>query len=371
MNPLKTFRPAHFDVAAAKASRFESHMPPIRTVRTTTKRAAGIHSRPPLARMLQLHQQIQAGQFPNCRKLANELEVSSKTIQRDIDFMRDRLGLPIAYDQLHFGFVYTEPVTHFPSIEVSEGEIVVLFVAQKALEQYKGTSFEKPLRTAFEKITEGLKDRIGFQWSDVDSAFSFRGIGTSIADLELFEVVSRAVIDSHELAFEYKKLGGARHESRRVQAYHLGCVENQWYLFGFDLARQQLRTFALPRMRKVRDTLAGFRRPADFSITNHLSDSFGVFTTKGRHRIRIRFDAFAAQLVSERQWHPSQKIERLADGELELTMTLGGLEEIERWILSWGTHATVIEPTQLKRSVAAVARSLSDRYAETANTSRG
>jgi len=308
---------------------------------------------------MRLHQKLIAGDFPNCRKLSDELEVSAKTIQRDVDFMRDRLGLPIEYDQLHFGFVYTEPVTHFPSIEVSEGEVVALFVAQKALEQYRGTSFEKPLRTAFEKITEGLKDRIGFHWGDVDSAISFRGIGTSVADLELFETVSRAVLDSHELNFEYKKLSGARHEPRRVQPYHLGCIENQWYLFGFDLVRQQLRTFALPRMRKVRETGTKFRRPADFSITDHLSDSFGVFKGKARHRVRIRFDAFAARLVAERQWHPSQKIKRLAEGEIELSMTLASLEEVERWVLSWGAHARVIEPSALKNLV----RSAAERVA--------
>jgi len=308
--------------------------------------------------MLQLHQQLKAGRFPNCRKVADELEVSSKTIQRDIEFMRYQLGLPIEYDQLHLGFIYTEPVTHFPNIEVSEGEVVALFVAQKALEQYRGTSFEKPLRTAFEKITEGLKDRIGFQWGDVDSAISFRGIGTSIADLELFETVSRAVLDFHELEFEYKKLGSTRHELRRVQPYHLGCVENQWYLFGFDLVRQQLRTFALPRMRKVRDTRTGFHRPADFSISKHLSDSFGVFKGKAHHRVRLRFDSFAARLVGERQWHPSQKIKRLADGEIELSMTLGGLEEVERWILSWGAHARVIEPAELKKLIQSAARGI-------------
>ena len=64
--------------------------------------------------MMQLHAQLQARKFPNCRKLAHELEVSAKTIQRDIEFMRYQLGLPIEYDQLHFGFVYTEPVTSFP-----------------------------------------------------------------------------------------------------------------------------------------------------------------------------------------------------------------------------------------------------------------
>ena len=101
--------------------------------------------------MMQLHAQLQARKFPNCRKLAGELEVSEKTIQRDIEFMRYQLGLPIEYDQLHFGFVYTEPVTSFPSIQVSEGEIVALFIAQKALQQYRDTPFAAPLRAAFKK----------------------------------------------------------------------------------------------------------------------------------------------------------------------------------------------------------------------------
>jgi predicted DNA-binding transcriptional regulator YafY len=81
--------------------------------------------------MLQLHQQLQAGRFPNCRKLADELEVSSKTIQRDIEFMRYQLGLPIEYDQLHFGFFYTEPVTHFPSIEVAIGRALDVDAEQR------------------------------------------------------------------------------------------------------------------------------------------------------------------------------------------------------------------------------------------------
>lgn len=311
---------------------------------------------------MRLHERLKAGVFPNCRKLADELEVSSKTIQRDIDFMRDRMGMPIEYDQLHFGFAYTEPVTNFPGIEVSEGEVIALFVAQKALEQYRGTSFEKRLKSAFAKLTDALKDRIGFHWGDVDSAISFRGIGTSVADIELFETVSRAVLDSHELDFEYKKLGSARYERRRIQPYHLGCIENQWYLFGLDLARQQLRTFALPRMRAPLNTKARFRRPPDFSIAAHLSDSFGVFKGRARHRVRIHFDSFAARLVSEREWHPGQKLKPLPGGELELAMELGSFEEIERWILSWGCHATVLDPPALIKRLRETAQALASTY---------
>jgi proteasome accessory factor B len=312
--------------------------------------------------MLRLHERLKAVTYPNCRKLAYELEVSAKTIQRDIDFMRDRLGLPIEYDQLQFGFYYTEPVANFPSIEVSQGEIIALFVARKALEQYRGTSFERSLRTAFQKISEGLRDRVDFQWTDVDSAISFRGLGRSVADIDLFEAVSKGVIESREIEFDYKKAKSSGHEPRRVRPYHLGSVSDQWYLFGFDLARGQIRTFVLQRMRGVKLTATRFQRPPDFSINKHLSESFGVYSGHGHYAVRVRFDALAGQIVSERQWHASQKIKPLPGGGVEMTMELGSLEEVERWLLSWGKRAFVLEPPELVDRIKATLRLLNQAY---------
>lgn len=336
--------------------------PPRGRVRKIKPETPEQFSRPPLARMMQLHAQLQARKFPNCRKLAHELEVSSKTIQRDIEFMRYQLGLPIEYDQLHFGFVYTEPVANFPNIQVSEGEIVALFVAQKALQQYCGTPFEAPLRAAFRKIEHGLKDRITFSWSDLNAAISFRSAGQSLADLEAFEVLSHAVLESTEIEFRYRKLRGTAAETRRVRPYHLGCVDNQWYLFAFDLDRKQLRTFALPRIREPRRTGVRFRRPANFSIGKFLESSFGVFQGDGRTTVRVRFQSFAAQLVRERMWHHSQKIKELRDGGLELQLRLGSLEEIERWILSWGDQAEVLEPAKLRQRLAELGRKFVAQY---------
>src|SRR5215831_1941151 len=282
------------------------------------------HSRPPLERMMQIHSRLKDRRLPNCRKMAEQLEVSSKTIQRDIEFMRYRLGLPIEYDRLRFGFFYSEPVTSFPNIEVSEGEITALFVAQKALAQYKGTPFEQPLRTAFRKITDGLKDRVSFSWSDLDEVISFHTAGASPADLVVFETISKAVLRSVEISFRYRKLSGREFERRTIRPYHLACLENQWYLFGHDLDREQLRTFALPRMRDVCLTSTGFHRPADFSIRKLLRGSFGAHAGKEKHRIKLRFDSFAARLVSERAWHESQRIHFEENGSMLFELELSG-----------------------------------------------
>jgi proteasome accessory factor B len=319
-------------------------------------------SRPPLERMMRLHAALKAKRFPNCQKIAAELEVSAKTIQRDIDFMRYRLGLPIDYHPREFGFFYTEPVTGFPSIEVSEGEITALLVAQKALAQYKGTPFERPLHSAFRKLTDGLKDRVSFSWHDLEDAISFRSAGASAADIELFETVSKGVLRCVELEFEYRKLKSTGYEPRRVRPYHLGCLENQWYLFAEDLERKQLRTFALPRMRKVALTSKGFRRPADFSISEVLSGSFGVHSAGRKQRIRLQFDSFAARLVAERKWHESQRVRENNDGSIILELDLGGLEEIERWILSWGKHARVLAPKELTTRIRDEANAIAKLY---------
>lgn len=309
-----------------------------------------------------IHARLKAGRLPNCRKIAEELEVSPKTIQRDIDFMRYRLALPIEYDPLRFGFYYTEAVTSFPTIDVSEGEIAALFVAQKALTQYQGTPFERPLRSAFRKITDGLKDRVSFSWSDLDNVISFHSAGASVADLELFETVSQAVLRSVELEFEYRKLESKRYEARRVRPFHIASLENQWYLFGEDLERRQLRTFALPRMRNARATTVRFRKPADFSISKVLSGSFGVFSGKAKQRIRLQFDAFAGRLVGERTWHESQRIRTARDGSVTLELQLGGLEEIERWVLSWGAHVRVLAPQELVDSVRSASEAITKLY---------
>ena len=228
--------------------------------------------------------------------------------------MRDRLALPIEYDPLRVGFYYTEAVTSFPSIEVSEGEIAALFVAQKALAQYHGTPFERPLRSAFRKIADSLKERVSFSWSDMEDAISFHSAGASVADLELFETVSQAVLRSVELEFEYRKLKSKGYEAATSAAFpHRLSREPMVPLRGRSGAETTAHLRAAADAQCAADE-QNFRRPADFSIAKVLSGSFGVFEGGKKHRIRLKFDAFAARLVSERTWHESQRFRAAKDG---------------------------------------------------------
>ena len=118
-------------------------------------------------------------------------------------------------------------------------------------------------------------------------------------------------------------------------------------------------------MRDVCLTSKRFHRPADFSISKILRGSFGAHSGKKKYHIRLQFDPFAARLVAERTWHESQRIQAKTDGSIILQLELGGLEEIERWILSWGSHVRVLAPQELIDIVCASARSIESLYRQT------
>src|SRR5207244_290828 len=134
----------------------------------------------------------QAGDYPNATTLANELEVSTKSIHRDLEFMRDRLNLPLEYDFAHNGYRYTEEVNGFPTLQITEGELLALLIAEKALQQYRGTTFEKPLVSAFKKMAASLPDTVSLNLADWEKTISFRTSAEPIIDLKVFDTLARA-----------------------------------------------------------------------------------------------------------------------------------------------------------------------------------
>ena len=310
-----------------------------------------LHSRPPLERMLRIHQALQSSSFPNASKLAREIEVATKTIHRDIEFMRDRLGLPIEYDSNRIGYFYTGEVSAFPTMQITEGEIFALVVAEKALQQYRGTSFEKPLLSAIKKMEQSLPDTISLNLADIEQTISFRTRAEPILDLKIFDALTKAVSQRKQLELTYRKPGQQTTELRLVDPYHLANINGEWFLFAHDHARKDIRTFVPARIQSVKQTGKTFGRPEKFSLEKRLRDSFGVHSGEGKFEVVIRFNARAADYVREKKWHESQQLRELKGRGVELRMKLSSLAEIKRWVLSWGGDAKVLKPRELAEAV--------------------
>jgi len=319
--------------------------------------------------MMFIHEELKRGNYPNCTSLRRQLEVkASRTVLRDIEFMRDRLRLPIEYDDKRHGYYYTRPVDHFPGLALSESELFSVLVAEKAIANYQGTPFHRPLVSAFNKLAAQLGKDAVLHLQGLGEVMDIRLAGPEVLDAENFDTVLHAVQHHRALQFSYRKQAARTVEARRRHPYELVCVSSRWYVIGEDQLRKAMRSFVLSRMTNAEILPGTFKRPADFDIQKYLSGSFGIFKGKDDYKVVIELDRWAADILRGRRWHPSQQIVEFSSGEMRVTFNLDNLEEIEQWVLSWGAHAMVVQPKALANRITAAAAGLLERYADSTNT---
>jgi predicted DNA-binding transcriptional regulator YafY len=225
------------------------------------------------------------------------------------------------------------------------------------LQQYRGTSFEKPLLSAIKKMEQSLPDTISLNFADIEQTISFRTRAEPILDLKIFDTLAKAVAQRQQLELHYRK-PGQQIEKRLVDPYHLANINGEWYLFAFDHARKDIRNFVPARIQSVKPTGETFARTEKFSLEKRLRDSFGVHSGEGEFEVVIRFTPRAADYIREKKWHPSQVLRDLKSGGAELTLKLSSLAEVERWVLSWGGDAKVLKPRELAESVRTAAQKI-------------
>lgn len=325
-------------------------------------------NRAALERMHRIHQLLLNAEYPNSSNLAREFEVAGRTVKRDVEFMRDRLGLPVDFDPRRKGYYYTRRVDQpFPGVPMTEAEVFGLFVASKAIEQYRGTPFQHLLEGAFRRLTGRLDETVKFSMGTVDEVISFRPFAPGEADLRAFETLSAGVRERRAVTFSYRNHGALHFQHRTVHPYHLAHVDGRWCLFGFDVARNAMRTFLLCRLKEPALTANRFAPPKKFNVNEYLRNSFNLFRGKDGddYEVVVDFDAWAADEVRGRSWHTSQELRELPKGMLRLTLRLSNIEEVEKWVLGFGTHATVVRPACLAERLRTTGRELAAKYAAT------
>ena len=326
-------------------------------------------NKPAQARLLRIHDRLNAAftalhsRRLNCTTLGEELGVSSKTIQRDLTYMQDTLGLPIEYDIQEKSYAYTKEVPCFPlGPDLTVDERRALLLASRALAEFSGVAFAAELEEAYEKITGGL---FAESPESIDGYLSVRSLGAGvIRDKKVFLLVRRALLEHLELRVNYQGRGKAQPAERIIQPLHLACIENRWLLLARDPNQDRVKTFVLARMADPKLTNTHFNRPVDFKPDLHFEHSFGSWIDRGKAGppVVLSIKAAGAHHVLERKWHKSQQVTILPGGDIKVTFVLSNLNDVKRWILSFGQDCRVEQPLELARDISAEAASIRAQY---------
>jgi len=302
--------------------------------------------------------------YPSRASLARTLETSSKTIQRRLQFMRDMLDAPLAYDESKKGWFYTEKHWRAPNITLKNREMVALDLACKAALYYPNAPWAGDLRKLFLKLTDGLGNSVQI---DADA----RGLPVHIGHAPISQV-EPGVLSKMLMAIEQRRTVDMTYyvvdrdevTTRTVEPYMLRASRGVWYVVGHDHLRDQARVFNLSRVRKLKlgKKRWDMERYAAFDPEEFYKNALFASAGKEPEKIVLEFTGAPARIVAEFVWHPSQQLKRNSKNRTTLTLEVVDHDELRGWILGWGSSCKVKQPAALARAIAAEHQSAAANY---------
>lgn len=215
------------------------------------------------SRTLRLLSLLQTHRFWPGGELAGRLEVSERTLRRDIERLRD-LGYPVHASRGVAGGYQLAAGGSMPPLVVDEDEAIAMVVALGSTASGYGTGISEASLSALTKVVQVLPGRLrrraeSLRAATVDSPFS----QAPDVDAGVLATVAQAIRDDERIRFAYTAKGGSAPGEdlrRHVEPHQLVTVGRRWYLLGYDLDRHDWRSFRLDRLRAPGGTKAAFRR---------------------------------------------------------------------------------------------------------------
>ena len=300
------------------------------------------------------------------KEMAREMNVSQKTIRRDLETFQ-KAGFPLEETVGDHGLKRwrVDPVRTQPGLTFAFDEAIALYLGRHLMEPLAGTLFWEAAQRAFKKIRATLGTNAQKYVEQFGTMFHQTTVGVSdySKKSDMIDELMVGIEDHRAVFLTYQSLRATEPVTYDVYPYGLTYHRGSLYLIGRAPEHDDIRHWKVDRIEDAEATQVHFNRPEEFDLQTHFAHSFGVFHGEGEVHVKVRFLSAVARYVQESTWHPTQKLTGQKDGSLLAEFDLDGTEEIKRWILSFGRHAEVLEPFELREDIRAEAENMLMQYA--------
>ena len=275
------------------------------------------------------------------QKVADEYEVSTRQVKRDIEYMRDRFEAPIEWVRAKHHYVYSE---RFKSLEFADQHLVLAYLSIQSLLQNANY-----FPAISEQLLASFTSQIPSEYIEASKKIKYQVPAADSLDPEVFAGICLSLKNKVCLAIEYLNTKNESKE-RRIEPFNLINYAGNWYIIAWDHLRQGLRTFHASRIKKLSVTNEPFLdhgKNIDAEVDKFIQSGYGIFLGEKTRTVKIKFTGKAAQIVRTQTWHPSQKRIQNENGEVELSFEAANLTEVLSKVLSFGSSAAPLAPEEL------------------------
>ena len=315
-------------------------------------------------RLLQIVNLLQGHRAYNADELADELQVSRRTVFRDLNAL-EMAHIPYYYDPQDEGY-RINPSFFFPAVNLTLAEALSLLILTGRAKDADDLPLLNHGAQAAAKIESVLPSSIRDHVGSVLDGLSVRhgpkalheGHETHFNTLAEAVAHRRIVRLRYDSFFEGKKIAVTVHPLRLV------FLRRAWYLIAYTPSQRDTRTYKLARILSLNVERKCFARRYADRLADHFGKAWAMIPEGKVHRIQLHFEPKVARNVAEVVWHEMQRVEWNDDGSMEFHVEVDGLNEITWWILGYGDQCRAVKPKALARHVADVARKMAALYDE-------
>lgn len=307
----------------------------------------------PSARLFELHRLLLSRRRPiPLAEIQQALRCSRATAQRALDALRNHTCDPIPYDREGKGYRYLKPSAHakdLPFLWFSGAELSALLVIDQHLESLRAGLLSEALAPLREQVQSLLSRQCR---GGAETRRRIRVPPMAQRDhAEYFPLCAEALLQRKRLVIAYEGRGKGQPTRREISPQRLAHYRDNWYLHAWCHARNDLRCFAIERIRQAELTPRPADEIEDARLDEHFNASYGIFTGPPKATAVLHFSSERSRWVAEECWHTRQQGRFLDDGRYELSIPYGDPTELIMDILRQGPEVEVIEPEELREAV--------------------
>ena len=296
------------------------------------------------------------------QELAEEFQIKPADLLRDLDALSNCCYGPFGSAEVMDAYIEDDKVflwtgEHFKRpLSFTPAELMALRTAVSMMLEHTDARETRVLAGAYRRIAEETE---GF----APDASAFKGrLGIEAPpglSGEVFSLLERGVHEGRKVLISYFTEQRGSVSERVISPYRMVCSDGQWYVVGQCEKAEGIRTFRADHVRAAELQGAHYEVPEDFKLEEHFTQ--GVYVeTEEDNKIVVRYLPPAAQWVMEE--------ENRGRPDKSGAVTLSYRTSSPRWllqrVLSYGEAAEILEPPDVRESVAAYLSKLYETYTD-------
>ena len=292
------------------------------------------------------------------KEFAERFEVDVRTIYRDIKALEEKLFVPVFPDGKRWKLDVKRTL---PPVRFTVSEALNVFLAVRLMLGYN-KRYDPNTDATFSKLGSILPQPLAEQ---VQRTVDWmQKLPREEKYLRVLAKLAEAWTAQRKVKITYRSLPAAKAAERIIEPYFIepAAPGHSSYVIAFCHRAGELRVFKIERIEAIELTNETYTIPLDFDANKYFKGAWGIVVEGLEQTVRLKFNPEIARLMEETVWHPSQVLEKQADGSVIMTLMVFNTYELVTWILGWGEKVEVLGPAELRKEVLQTAKSMVKMY---------